>query len=210
MSTDSKPLDRFCLVTVGATVGFKSLTQTALDAAFWHFLRSRNFTHLRIQCGPDIEWATSLLHERQADIPVNLDVDVFGVRNNLMKEEMSLCKSTSGSRLQGLVIAHAGTGTILDAWKLGLPLVVVPNESLLDDHQTEMAKHLATEGYATMSTSELDDLQGAIRKSELLSEENKTRWPPHEVAPKQMPTLRLWEIAPTDVEKEEDAQMVHD
>lgn len=46
-----------------------------------------------------------------------------------------------------------GTGTILDAWKLGIPLVVVPNTSLLDDHQTEMAKHLAKEGYATMSSS---------------------------------------------------------
>lgn len=44
-----------------------------------------------------------------------------------------------------------GTGTILDAWKLGVPLVVVPNTELLDDHQTQMARHLATEGYATMA-----------------------------------------------------------
>lgn len=46
-----------------------------------------------------------------------------------------------------------GTGTILDAWKLGLSIIVVPNTHLLDDHQTEMAKHLAKEGYATMSTT---------------------------------------------------------
>jgi beta-1,4-N-acetylglucosaminyltransferase len=41
----------------------------------------------------------------------------------------------------------------LDAWKLALPLVVVPNTQLLDDHQTEMARYLAQEGYAIMSTT---------------------------------------------------------
>jgi beta-1,4-N-acetylglucosaminyltransferase len=41
----------------------------------------------------------------------------------------------------------------LDAWKLTLPLVVVPNTQLLDDHQTEMAQYLAQEGYAIMSTT---------------------------------------------------------
>lgn len=53
-------------------------------------------------------------------------------------------------------MAHcfSGTGTILDAWKLGLPIIVVPNTKLLDDHQTEMAQHLAKEGYATMSSTE--------------------------------------------------------
>lgn len=45
-----------------------------------------------------------------------------------------------------------GTGTILDAWKMGLPIIVVPNTQLLDDHQTEMAKHLSKEGYAIMSS----------------------------------------------------------
>lgn len=32
-----------------------------------------------------------------------------------------------------------------------MPLIVVPNTELLDDHQTEMAEHLAREGYATHS-----------------------------------------------------------
>lgn len=80
------------------------------------------------------------------------------------------CKAQDGSRQAGLVICHAGklsgstarvqilmtstgTGTILDGWRLGLSLVVVPNTSLLDDHQTEMAKHLSKEGYATMSSA---------------------------------------------------------
>ena len=47
-----------------------------------------------------------------------------------------------------------GTGTILDAWRLDVPMIVVPNTDLLNDHQTEMAQHLANEGYATQAKAE--------------------------------------------------------
>lgn len=124
---------------------------------------------------------------------------------------MLLCKASSGSRQTGLVISHAGTGTILDAWKVGLPVIVVPNEGLLDNHQAEMAKHLAKEGYAITSTPSYTDLQGAIHKVNLLWEENKSRWPPHEVKQQKIPgALRLWDMHPQEVEKEEDAQMTND
>lgn len=124
----------------------------------------------------------------------------------------------------------AGTGTILDAWKVGLPIIVVPNTRLLDDHQTEMAKHLSREGYATRSKPRhvthfqltrsderltffllsSEDLQEAIHKAELLFEDNKSRWPPHEVVPKQNANLRLWEIGQNEVSREENSQMAHD
>ncbi|KAK1246677.1 hypothetical protein MKX08_000479 [Trichoderma sp. CBMAI-0020] len=187
-------LQRYCLVTVGATVGFKALTEQVLLPAFWRFLTSEGFTSLRIQCGPDISWATTLLDNHNADIPEGLTVNVFETTKNLMKDEMLLC-----------------TGTILDAWKVGLPVIVVPNEELLDNHQAEMATHLANEGYATMSTARYTDLQGAIHKADLLWEENQSRWPPHSVgSQKNASSLRLWEIYPQEVEKEEDARMVND
>lgn len=172
MTATSKTLARNCLVTVGATVGFEQLTRTVLEPSFWHYLRTLGFTELRIQCGPDIEWAAASLAERMANAPSGLSVVAFGVRKNLMTEEMTLCKPLSGKRYQGLVISHAGsytspavlerltahriqgTGTILDAWKLGLPIIVVPNPTLLDNHQREMADHLAKEGYATTSSAE--------------------------------------------------------
>jgi beta-1,4-N-acetylglucosaminyltransferase len=169
MVSSSESLQRNCLVTVGATVGFKALTEQVLKPSFWEYLRTKKYTTLHIQCGPDVSWASSVLKERKNEIPSGLEIDVFDVRNNLMKEEMVLCKAVDGLRAGGLVISHAGkhlpkslyqrghniiilgTGTILDAWKLGLSIIVVPNKQLLDDHQTEMAKHLAKEGYATMS-----------------------------------------------------------
>ena len=100
---------RNCLVTVGATVGFKSLTDTVLDPDFWHFLASNGFTGLRVQCGPDIDWASARVSARQDEVPKGMKVDVFETCKNLMMEEMALCKpAAGGDRVAGIIIAHAG------------------------------------------------------------------------------------------------------
>lgn len=40
-----------------------------------------------------------------------------------------------------------GSGSILDTMRMGVPLVVVPNDSLLHGHQTELAVELAKQDY---------------------------------------------------------------
>ena len=40
-----------------------------------------------------------------------------------------------------------GSGTIIDVLRMGKPLIVVPNPSLLDNHQTELADALQNLGY---------------------------------------------------------------
>lgn len=40
-----------------------------------------------------------------------------------------------------------GSGSILDALRVGVPLIVVPNPALLDNHQVELAEQLAAQGY---------------------------------------------------------------
>jgi beta-1,4-N-acetylglucosaminyltransferase len=111
MGTASQGHQRHCLVAVGATVGFEDLTRAVLRAAFWEHLKSQGFTALRIQCGPDIAWASSELSSHSDDIPPGMTVDVFEVSKNLMKEEMALCKPVHGQRRLGLVISHAGKYT---------------------------------------------------------------------------------------------------
>lgn len=40
-----------------------------------------------------------------------------------------------------------GSGSILAALRIAVPLIVVPNPSLLDNHQVELAEELAAQGY---------------------------------------------------------------
>jgi len=47
----------------------------------------------------------------------------------------------------------SGAGTVLDAMRLSLPIIVVPNTSLADNHQAELAEELNRQGYATMSSA---------------------------------------------------------
>lgn len=43
-------------------------------------------------------------------------------------------------------MTEKGTGTILAAHRMSIPIVVVPNPSLLDNHQVELAEALAASG----------------------------------------------------------------
>ncbi|RVW57647.1 UDP-N-acetylglucosamine transferase subunit ALG13-like [Vitis vinifera] len=46
-------------------------------------------------------------------------------------------------RSASLVISHAGSGSIFETLRLRKPLIVVVNEDLMDNHQSELAEELA-------------------------------------------------------------------
>ncbi|XP_063930737.1 UDP-N-acetylglucosamine transferase subunit ALG13 homolog [Zophobas morio] len=69
-----------------------------------------------------------------------------------------------------LVISHAGAGTCLEVLKKRKPLIVVINEDLMDNHQTELAHQLAKDGYLQCCTP-------STLKNVLL--DNKTNFKPY-------------------------------
>ena len=62
-----------------------------------------------------------------------------------------------------LIVSHAGSGSILESLSLGKRLVVVVNESLMDNHQAELANELDTQGLCV--SAKPSNLMGALSKS---------------------------------------------
>ncbi|KIL68566.1 glycosyltransferase family 1 protein [Amanita muscaria Koide BX008] len=131
-------------VTVGSTT-FDPLVEAAVSDEFLEALLDKGFKRLIVQRGrSDLklkgipESGNSVtLHRR------GIDIELWKYKPSLRTEmEMS-----------NLVISHAGSGTIIEALRLHKPLIVVPNPTLLDDHQQELAQALDGLGYLKTSTA---------------------------------------------------------
>jgi beta-1,4-N-acetylglucosaminyltransferase len=122
-------------VTVGST-RFDALIEKINAPEFIKLLNAQGFGKIVIQHG---------------DSPIS---------NKLSQVEYFDYKSSISEFIDSasLIISHAGAGTSLEALRADKKLIVVPNESLLDNHQLELANKLAEEGYCLKaSCSELGD-----------------------------------------------------
>ncbi|KAH6713100.1 glycosyl transferase [Leptodontidium sp. 2 PMI_412] len=148
-----------CFITTGATAKFTELIQAALSPECLQAFVDNGFTRLNFQCGESM----SAFEELKPTDTRGLEIHGFGFNKNGLTKEMRACQEKESVSRRGLVICHAGAGTILDAMRLAVPLVVVPNSSLLDNHQEELAAELETQGYATKA--DIRNLAEAIAKA---------------------------------------------
>nr|GEW32176.1 UDP-N-acetylglucosamine transferase subunit ALG13 homolog [Tanacetum cinerariifolium] len=67
-----------------------------------------------------------------------------GEDGSLVVDYFTFSPSIAGyMKSASLVISHAGSGSIFETLKLAKPLIVIVNEDLMDNHQSELAEELA-------------------------------------------------------------------
>ncbi|KAG9698665.1 glycosyltransferase family 1 protein, partial [Aureobasidium melanogenum] len=169
---------KVCFVTIGATASFSALIRATLSSSFCHALEQNHYTDLIVQYGADGDSLfQSLVHDLDADKQhAAVNVSGFGLDTSGLGQYMKLAKTGGDdSGVEGLVVSHAGSGTILHALRVDVPLVVAPNSELLDNHQVELADALADQEYVVHG--KLEDLPQALLDAEKLRLRRKA-WPP--------------------------------
>ncbi|KAK0459599.1 glycosyl transferase [Desarmillaria tabescens] len=153
-------------VTVGST-RFDALVQAALSDHVLTALSKAGYTTAVIQCGN-----SDFAHAHSIQNGGTLNTQQQNVTVEMYKFKPSL---ESDYERADLVISHAGSGTILDVLRLGKPLIVVPNPTLLDNHQEELATALEELGHLRSST--VSDLAHTI---ETFDRSAIVEFPPHD------------------------------
>ncbi|KAL8518633.1 hypothetical protein ACS0TY_009836 [Phlomoides rotata] len=118
---------RVVFVTVGTT-SFDSLVRAVDSREVREALFKKGYTDLVIQMGRG-----SYIPSKSAAEDGSISVDYFTFSSSIAE----YLKSAS------LVISHAGSGSIFETLRLRKPLIVVVNEDLMDNHQSELAEELA-------------------------------------------------------------------
>ncbi|DBA82943.1 TPA: hypothetical protein ACH3X1_006726 [Trebouxia sp. C0004] len=121
-------------VTVGTTK-FDALIQAVDTIEVAEALVKQGYTALVIQKGAG-------RHQVQTLVPLGTQHHQHS--NGLQVQVFEFAPSLADYMKQAdLIISHAGSGSIFEALRLGKPLVAVPNAILMDNHQAELADHLA-------------------------------------------------------------------
>ncbi|PVU88800.1 hypothetical protein BB561_005690 [Smittium simulii] len=121
-------------VTVGST-RFDSLVEKVCSQELLAVFEKLGYSRLVVQYGKSCAQFT-------ATNSVNFSVSGFDYKSSLDSYYDSA----------ELVISHAGSGSILNALRREKKLVVVSNQSLMDNHQQELAQELADLGVLVQSS----------------------------------------------------------
>ncbi|KZT67772.1 glycosyltransferase family 1 protein [Daedalea quercina L-15889] len=157
-ATESSSRKKHAFVTVGST-RFDALVRAMQTDAVLAALRTRGISSLTVQGGEAVkEFSPEQLQAITAGgTKYEIDVEVWAYKPSLQEDY----------ERADLVISHAGSGTILDVLRLKKPLIVVPNPSLLDNHQQELADALADLGH--LKTCTTDNLAQTIESLDEVS-----------------------------------------
>lgn len=121
-------------VTVGTT-RFDELIDTICTDEILTSLQHVHCKLLKIQYGAGKSIDTNAVEEVRHKF--GIDIECYDFKANIL----------SDINASDLVISHAGAGSCIEVLTSKKPLVVVVNENLMDNHQTELAQQLFIDGY---------------------------------------------------------------
>ncbi|KAF3423475.1 hypothetical protein E2986_10604 [Frieseomelitta varia] len=124
-------------VTVGTTK-FDELIATMLSREILEALSSKGYYEIILQIGK-----TSFVPDCSSRYGF-VNIEYFNMTANILSYVQNA----------DLIISHAGAGSILDALECKKNLIVVANQSLMDNHQLELAEQLYKDGYLYYCTCE--------------------------------------------------------
>ncbi|KAF2276756.1 uncharacterized protein EI97DRAFT_458094 [Westerdykella ornata] len=155
---------KVCFVTTGATAPFTELIRAVLQRSAIDALRDAAYTHLLVQYGVAKDVYDTFAIDARSHIQTQpekgeLIIEGMSFRPEGLMEQFRLVQQSNG-----LAISHAGSGSILEALRYGVPLIVVPNTALLDNHQEDLAVAMERSNY--LIRGDVNDLAPAIRKAE--------------------------------------------
>ncbi|OHT01503.1 glycosyl transferase [Tritrichomonas foetus] len=119
------------VVTVGST-HFDALIKIIDSKEFIELAKSKGYGHITAQIGA-----------YEGEIKNLTDFFKYAPPTELNKH----------FREADLVVGHAGAGTITEVLQLGKPLIVVVNDLLMENHQTEVAREFHKRGLLEMATT---------------------------------------------------------
>ncbi|KAJ5544726.1 hypothetical protein N7461_007030 [Penicillium sp. DV-2018c] len=154
---------KLCFVTVGATAAFRKLLERVLTSDFTKTLARHGYTHFLVQYGKD---GQDLFDQFAANWKAHngLTIGGFDFQPSIDRYLLQTVEREAQNQERGLIICHAGTGTILAGLRMGVPMIVVPNPDLADNHQQELADVLAEDNYVVSCS--VDNVGSAIGRAE--------------------------------------------
>ncbi|KAJ6258894.1 UDP-N-acetylglucosamine transferase subunit [Drechslerella dactyloides] len=151
-----KAREQQVFVTVGTTT-FDGLIGAVLKPSIISLLHTQGYTSICIQHGKSAEiYQACRTPELEAELlKCEMSITAFAYADS---EEI-----TNKIKLAELVICHAGSGTILDCLRYQKRIIAVPNTTLMENHQAELADEMSKQQYVVKGS--LKSIARAIERS---------------------------------------------
>lgn len=129
-------------VTVGST-RFDKLIEKLLSDESLNQIINLGFARLIMQVGQS-DYDPKKFAQLKSSLSLQIELELYEYKSSIAED----------IERADLVVGHAGAGTCLEVLRANKRLLLVVNDSLMDNHQNELADQLARDNYVVKTTLE--------------------------------------------------------